>query len=339
MQSLSVKYRPTTFNDVVGQDVTVKILKRQVELNELQHSYLFCGPSGVGKTTLCRALATAINKGLGSPIEIDAASNNGIDNIRDIIKISKERALDCEYKIFIIDEVHALSNSAWQALLKLIEEPPAYTIFMMATTDSQKIPATVINRCMRFNLTKISNEKIEDRLKYICRQEGFINYEEACSYISKISHNQLRDAISNLEKCASYNQDLSMKNVLETLGDFSLDTFVDLIDYILDGKINDILTVLDECYNKGLDMKLFVDQLLDFCIDLTKYCLSKDISFTKFPASFEDNIKKIVNFDNPEKYYTSMMDKLLELKNMLKTDVDPYSTIQVYLVSIGAGIR
>ena len=334
MQSLSVKYRPKTFEEVVGQESIIKILNRQLELNEIKNVYLFCGPSGTGKTTLCRALASRINKGLGSPIEIDAASNNGVDNIRDIIKAARERSLDSEYKIYIIDEVHALSNSAWQALLKLIEEPPTYTIFMLATTDPQKIPATVINRCMRFNLTRISSDKIKERLEYICEQEGFTNYNSACDYISRISHNQMRDAIATLEKCASYDTNLDIENVMQAVGSYSFDVFADLVDALLDGRNGDIFNILTYFYNKGNDMKLFVDQFLSFIIDVCKYCICGTINVTKFPVTFEDRIKTIINFDTPSKYYVYLMDKLLELKNMIKLDIDPYSTVQVYFISM-----
>lgn len=337
MQSLAVKYRPNDFESIVGQESVIKILKKQLELKQIKNVYLFCGPSGTGKTTLCRALANYINKGMGSPIEIDAASNNGIDNIRDIIKASKERSLDSEYKVYIIDEVHALSNNAWQALLKLIEEPPTYTIFMMATTDPQKIPSTVVNRCMRFNLTRISSDKIRDRLIYICKQEGFTNYDDACDYISRISHNQLRDAIATLEKCASYDINLSMENVMNAIGSYSYDVLADLVDSLLDGNTQNVIDILNYFYNKGNDMKLFVEQLLSFILDICKYCVCQSLTITKLPVTFEERVKKLINFDNPSRYYIYLVDKILELKNMLKTDTDPYSTVQVFLIRLSAG--
>lgn len=334
MPSLAVKYRPTTLEEVVSQESIIKILNRQLINNEISNVYLFCGPSGCGKTTIARALAMAINTGVGTPIEIDAASNNGVDNIREIIKSAKERSLDSKYKIYILDEVHMLSNQSWNALLKLIEEPPKYTIFMFATTDPQKIPATIINRTMRFNLTRIPSIKIEERLKFICEQEGFVNYEAACNYISRICNNQMRDAIATLEKCAIYNRDLSIDNVINAIGNYSYDTYVDLVDSLLDGNASRVVDIVNSIYNSGNDIKVFVDQFLAFTLDVCKYCICKDISVTRFPTTLADKIDKVINFDNPQKYYTYLIDNILALKNMLKTDTYPKDTTEVCLIKL-----
>ena len=173
MASLAVKYRPQTLDEICGQSSIVKILRRQIETKSYKHSYIFTGPSGTGKTTTGRILAKAINGSLDGLEELDAASNNGVENIRILIKSAQERSISSLYKIYIIDECHALTNAAWQALLKCIEEPPEYTIFIFCTTDPQKIPATIINRCQRYNLSKISTEQLVERLTYICKQEGF----------------------------------------------------------------------------------------------------------------------------------------------------------------------
>ena len=336
-QSLAVKYRPDTFENIVGQESVLKILNRQLELNDIKNVYLFSGASGCGKTTIARAFANAINKNVGNPIEIDAASNNGVDNIRDIIKSAKERSIDSKYKIYIVDECHMLTTQSWNALLKLIEEPPTYTIFMFATTDAQKIPATIMNRVMILNLTRISSEKIRDRLLYICKQEKFTNYEDACDYISRISNNQMRDAIATLEKCASYNNDLNLENVLSAIGTYSYDVFIDLMDAIIDGSGEKSLNILNYLYNKGNDMKLFIDQFLSFTLDVCKYCICKTIEVTKFPISIENKIKNITNFESPNKYYTYIVDNLLNLKNMLKTDVNPKDTVEVYFIKLCGG--
>lgn len=336
-KSLAVKYRPNTFESVVGQESIIKILSRQLETHNIKNSYLFSGASGCGKTTIARAFANAINNNVGNPIEIDAASNNGIDNIREIIKSAKERSIDSKYKIYIIDECHMLTTQSWNALLKLIEEPPAYTIFMFATTDPQKIPATILNRVMILNLTRISSDKIKDRLIYICQQENFINYEDACDYISRISNNQLRDAIATLEKCASYSHDLSIENVLNALGSYSYSIFIDLVDSILDGNCEKSIDILNYLYNKGNDMKMFVDQFLSFTLDVCKYCICNSIEVTKFPTSIEDSIKNITNFDSPNKYYIYIIDNLLNLKNMLKTDINPKDTVEVYFIKLCGG--
>ena len=179
MESLAVKYRPRTFDSVCSQSSIVKILQRQLDTGEISNTLLFCGSSGCGKTTCARIFANEINKGVGNPIEIDAASNNGVDNVKQIIREANERSIDSEYKVYIIDECHSLTNQAWQAFLKCIEEPPKYTIFIFCTTDPQKIPETIKNRVQKFTFNRISVDKIKERLTFICRSEGYTNYEEA----------------------------------------------------------------------------------------------------------------------------------------------------------------
>lgn len=171
--SLAVKYRPKCWEDVTEQSVVKDILENQVQTKTVQSAYLFTGPSGTGKTTSARIFASMINDGKGNPIEVDAASNSGVDNIRQIIEDAKRKPLDAEYKIFIVDECHSLSNGAWQALLKTLEEPPKFTIFIFCTTNPEKIPQTILSRVQRYNFQKISNEGIVERLKSICENEGY----------------------------------------------------------------------------------------------------------------------------------------------------------------------
>lgn len=172
-ESLAVKYRPKVFEDMTEQSAIKDILENQINTKTFQHGYLFTGPAGTGKTTSARIFANMINEGKGNPIEVDAASNSGVDNIRQIIEDAKRKPLDAEYKIFIVDECHSLSDSSWQALLKTLEEPPKFTIFIFCTTDPQKIPNTILSRVQRYNFQKISNEGIVKRLEDICEMEGY----------------------------------------------------------------------------------------------------------------------------------------------------------------------
>lgn len=335
MESLAVKYRPTKFSDVCSQNSIITILQKQIETKTFRNAYLFCGFSGCGKTTVARIFANEINDHCGHPIEIDAASNNGVDNVKSIIKSANERSLDSEFKIYIIDECHSLTSQAWQAFLKCIEEPPRYTIFIFCTTEKNKVPDTIKNRCQVFNFNRIPSNIIRDRLEFICLKELFRNYSDACDYISRICKNQMRDAISLLEQCSAYNIDLSINNVLSVLGNYSYDIFFKLVDSLIDGKLENILNYLQDIYNSGNDLKLFVSQFLDFILDISKYCICGNIQITKFPTAYEKNIKGVTNFDNVNDYYFYLVNKLMDLKAVVKSDSDIKSTIDVYFIQMG----
>lgn len=329
MQSFGVKYRPTQFDTVVGQESVVKILKQQLLTKSFKNAYIFSGASGSGKTTCARIFANEINNHQGNPIEIDAASNNGVDNVRQISDSASARALDSEYKIYIIDECHVLTNQAWNAFLKTIEETPKYTIFIFCTTDPQKIPDTIKNRCMRFNFTRIPAYQIKSRLEYVCQQEGFTNYLDACDYISRICKGEMRNALSLLETCADYSTDFSIDNVVKAIGNFSYDTYFKLINAIIDGDITQSFDIIANIYNNGNDLLYFIVSFLDFVLDVAKYTLCQDINITKLPQSEIEHLKFTTSINDASKYFLYITDKLLELKNMLKNDTDVKSTIEV----------
>lgn len=334
MISLANKYRPTTFEDVLGQDSVVKILKRQIEVGDIKNAYLFSGSSGSGKTSVARIFAKVINNGEGLPIEIDAASNSGVDNVRSIIKAAGEKSISSKYKVFIIDEVQSISNTGWQAFLKCIEEPPALTIFIFCTTDPQKIPETILNRVQRFNFKKLPSSLILSRLEKICELENFSNYRTSIEFISKIVDGCMREALTLLDKVASNNRVFNLEDTLDILGVYSYNVFCSLINYMLDGKTQEVLKLIDSLCERGGDLKVFVNQLLQFVVDVAKYILFKDLKATKIPDDFENSIKDIINFDNPITYYNYLMDRLLDLKNMIKTDVDLKTTVEVVCLQI-----
>ena len=333
-QSLATKYRPKDFNDVCGQNSVIKILQRQVTNKDYKHAYLFTGPSGCGKTTIARILAFKINGNLQGLEEIDAASNSGVENVRNIVKAAKERSLNSSYKIFLIDECHSISTQGWNAFLKCIEEPPEYTIFMFCTTNPEKVPVTIANRCQRYNLSKISSDKIIDRLTYICASEGYTNYSETVEYISKLCNGGLRDAISDLEKVVSLNTDLDIKNTIEVLGDYSYSTFFKLANDIIDSKCDEVLKCISTIYYNGDDLKLFVNKFLSFCLDVTKYSLFKDVDLLTIPKSMLNALDLSINFESASQYYMIIVDKLLDLKNKIKVDTDIKSTVEASFLNI-----
>lgn len=334
MASLATTYRPKKWEEVIGQKSIVDILSKQINARSFKNAYLFCGPSGDGKTTLARIFSNEINGGVGQPIEIDAASNSGVDNVREIIASAYDRALDGEYKIYIVDECHAISNQGWQAFLKCIEEPPRYTIFIFCTTDVQKVPDTIKNRCQRFNFSRVSSNLIKDRLMYICEKEGFTNYMESCDYISKICNGCVRDAISMVEKCSGLSKNLSIDNTLSALGNCSYSVFFDLINALMNDSEKDVSAIVSYYYNSGADIKLFVDQFMSFCLDIAKYYMFKSFDLVSIPSSMKSQIESVTNFDNAEKYYMYVIDKLLELKNMLKNDTNSKLTVEVVMLQI-----
>ena len=219
-QALYRKYRPKNFDEVVGQEHIIQTLNNAIYQNKIAHAYLFCGPRGTGKTTTAKIFAKMLNcENENKPceecenckmasqsshpdiIEIDAASNNGVEEVRNLIDKVKYAPLSGKYKIYIIDEVHMMSTSAFNALLKTIEEPPAHVIFIFATTEPNKVLSTIISRCQRFDFSKVSQKDIEKRLKIVCKKENIEIEEEAISLIAQLSDGGMRDSLSILDQC------------------------------------------------------------------------------------------------------------------------------------------
>jgi DNA polymerase III subunit gamma/tau len=343
MQSLAVKYRPKEFSEVAGQTVITKILNKAIEEEAFSNTILFAGPSGTGKTTLARIFANKINKGLGKPIEIDAASNNGVDQVRSIIDDMSSRALVGEYKTFVIDECHMISKEGWNAFLKGIEECPKFTVLIFCTTEPNKIPATILNRVQRYNLSKIPTVDIKARLEYISAKEGFSNYEDACDIIAKTCQGGMRDAIATLEQCASFSMDLSAANVRQVLGESNFEIMFKLTWAIQQKKDDQIISILDSLYDNGSDLKQFMSVYLDFVLDLEKYILSKDISMTSIPEYLASDKNPVVQFtvkeDHSLAYFISLSEAILDIKQKIKYDNNYKSTIEILLLRFSREAR
>ncbi len=340
MKSLAVKYRPNTFESVCGNNVTVKILQRVLELGTPKNAYLFTGPSGCGKTTLARIFAKALNNNISDPIEIDAASNNGVDQVRAIIESANQRSLTGTYKIYIIDECHMITSAGWNAFLKGIEETPEYTIFIFCTTEPNKIPATILNRVQRFNITKIDSQEIKNRLAYICQQEGFINYEDTCELISKLCNGGMRDAITLLDQCADFSSDLCLENTKAVLGEAPFERMLKLTNYLIGGNEQFALMAIETLAGEGRDLKQFIDDYLSFILELTKYILFKNISLTNIPAYLETaddqmiNVSITTSFEGSLVWFNYLSNKLLEVKNTIKYDSSVKAVVEAYLLQI-----
>lgn len=332
-KSLAIKYRPATFDDVTEQGAIKQILSQQLNEGDMRNAYLFCGPAGCGKTTLARIFANELNKGQGNPIEMDAASNSGVDDVRGIIEQAKTKSLDSEYKVFIIDEAHSISNTGWQAFLKLIEEPPAKTIFIFATTDPQKIPKTILSRVQRYNIQKISQKGIVDRLKYILDTEygADANYsDEGIEYIAKLAEGGMRDAITYLDKCLAYSKSITIQNVVVALGVADYDVLFDLVDAICDKKQAEILKIIEDIHMSGKDLKQFVKTFMNFLLDLSKYSLTKSYEYLNIPSTYS---KRISAYDQCEfDIIQNILKSVIRLNADIKWETSPKSVIEATLV-------
>ena len=276
------KYRPNDFDDVRGRDAIVRTLKNQIISDRIGHSYLFCGTRGTGKTTIARIFARAVNcenQRDGNPCgecptcraiaaeanlnvtELDAASNNSVDDIRNIVEQVEYSPTQGRFRVFIIDEVHMLSNAAFNALLKTLEEPPSYVIFILATTEPNKLPVTILSRCQRYDFGRLSSEIIEGRLREVAEMEDLQVEEKAFRYIASAADGSMRDGLSLLDQCNAFNYgggELTYERTLEILGAVDTRVFSQLYRGIHEGKVRDALAVLDEILLQGRELMQFV---------------------------------------------------------------------------------
>ena len=280
-QALYRKWRPSNFDEVRGQDHIVTTLKNQIEMNRIGHAYLFCGTRGTGKTSIAKIFAKAVNcehPVNGSPcnecamcrsvneqrsmnvIEIDAASNNGVDNIREIREEVAYSPSEGKYKVYIIDEVHMLSIGAFNALLKTLEEPPSYVIFILATTEAHKIPITILSRCQRYDFRRISTGTIAGRLRELADAEGIDAEDAALAYVARMADGSMRDALSLLDQCNAFyiGQKLKYENVLDVLGAVDTSVFGSLLKSICSQDVSGVIHLIDEIVMQGRDLTQFV---------------------------------------------------------------------------------
>ena len=280
------KYRPRTFEDVRGREVIVRTLKNQILSGRIAHSYLFCGTRGTGKTTIAKIFAKAVNcenpqdgspcgecpscRAIGADaslnvVEMDAASNNGVDDIRNIIDQVAYSPTQGKYRVYIIDEVHMLSTAAFNALLKTLEEPPFYAIFILATTEPNKLPVTILSRCQRYDYGRLSTETIEGRLREVADAEQLKAEDKALRYIASAADGSMRDGLSLLDQCNAFNygnETLTYEKTLEILGAVDTRVFSKLYGHIHEGQVAEALGVLEDVLMQGREMMQFVADFL-----------------------------------------------------------------------------
>ena len=288
-QALYRKYRPLTFSDVVGQEQVTKTLQKELTDGKTVHAYLFTGTRGTGKTSCAKILARAVNcqhPVNGDPcleceqckaslldentdiVEIDAASNNGVDSIRELRELINFAPANSKYRVYIIDEVHMLSSGAFNALLKTLEEPPAHVIFILATTEVHKLPATILSRCQRFDFRRIDSEKIAERIQYVAEKEGLTVTDDAATLIASVADGGMRDALSILDLCASNNKNIDENTVETVCAMAGNDYLIELTDCLKQGDTEKALMLIDELNNSSVDMLRLLSELTSHFRDL-----------------------------------------------------------------------
>lgn len=300
MEAFATKYRPQSFDDLVGQDNIKIILQNQIRSGDIRQAYLFCGGAGTGKTTTARIFAREINGGDGTVIEIDAASNNGVDHVRNLREDCQFKPMGSRYKVYIIDEVHMLSTGAFNALLKTLEEPPAHAVFILCTTDPQKIPPTILSRVQRFDFRRMTVPQIVSRLRYILQSENGQSDEpyevadEALEYIAKAANGGMRDAISLLDTCLGYGRNLSLDDVVRILGGTPYETYLQVLECLNEGKRGEIAVLVEELHLAGKDLRQFVRGLAEFVVELMKMEMMLDSEYISVPAVHHERMGELL---------------------------------------------
>lgn len=349
------KWRPKSFPEVVGQEPVVQTLTNQVKTGRIGHAYLFCGTRGTGKTTIAKIFARAVNcehPADGSPcnecascrtimdgssmnvVEIDAASNNGVDNIREIRDEVKYSPTEGRYRVYIIDEVHMLSAGAYNALLKTLEEPPSYVIFILATTEVHKIPVTVLSRCQRYDFKRIAASRILGQLKKLTAAENIDAEEKALKYIARAADGALRDALSILEECISYyyGQTLTYENVLEVVGAVDTSVFTALLKDILDNDVTCAMKLVGELVYSGRDIAQTVGDFVWFLRNLlliqTSEVTEDELGMSAENFELHKQIAMQISMDELMRYIRLFS----ELQNSMRYAADKRTLLEMMLI-------
>lgn len=349
-------YRPKNFNDIVGQEHIVRTLKNQIESQNVGHAYLFCGTRGTGKTSTAKIFSRAVNctdlhdnepcnecescreileDKTMDVVEIDAASNNSVDDIRELRENVKYSPSKSKYKVYIIDEVHMLSQGAFNALLKTLEEPPSYVIFILATTEPHKIPATILSRCQRFDFKRVTVKDISSRMKYICEKEGIEADDKALNLIARNSQGALRDALSILDQCISFQgHTISYNDVIELLGSVNIEQLFDLAKSIINENTKKSLQILNDFIVWGKDVRNLVNDLIDHFRNLMVCKISNDLDdIISLPEETIDLLKQQATTIDTNNLIR-ILNILSETQDAMKSSSNPRVLMEVTMIKI-----
>lgn len=346
--SLYRKYRPRKFNEVVGQDVVKTVLKNGIVNNKISHAYIFSGPRGTGKTSIAKIFAKAVNcldfkddlcdkceickTNIDEEIdiiEIDAASNNGVDEIREIRNNVKLMPVKLKYKVYIIDEVHMLSTSAFNALLKTLEEPPKHVIFILATTEMNKIPTTVLSRCQKFDFKKLTQSNIEKQLTYILECEDKTLPQEIIKLIAKLSDGGMRDAINMLDQVLSINKEnVTSDDIYELIGEISEESVFNLFNSIINCDIKECLKYIDDYYEQGKNFVNISDRLQI----LTRNIIIYNNTENYFSKEYEEKLSKYTKISI--ELCSKLSDELFQLMLEIKKSNNQKTLMEIYFIKM-----
>lgn len=350
---LARKWRPQGFDDLIGQEPITQILKNSIEQNKIAHAYIFSGPRGVGKTSTARILAKALNCEKGptpSPcnscqsciavkdgssidvLEIDGASNNSVDDIRSLRESVKYTPLGGRYKIYIIDEAHMLSTSAFNALLKTLEEPPAHAIFVLATTASQKIPVTIFSRCQHLPFKRISTHKIKERLKNIAESESIKITDSSIDMIARTGDGSMRDSLTILDQVTAFSSDIKESEVKDLLGITDVRMLSGIASAVIKGNQNKIISSIADLVDKGTDLKTFMKDLVGFFRDLL---VAKITGSSANALELSEDEKNIINEMLPEvssDTLTIMLSEMIKAESDVRSAFSPRLNLEMSLI-------
>lgn len=354
-QALYRVWRPQTFEDLVGQDMITKTLKNALATKQTTHAYLFAGPRGTGKTSCAKLFAKALNcpnqvngdpcneceickaitaGRLNDVIEIDAASNNGVEEIRDIRDKVKYAPTQADYKVYIIDEVHMLSTSAFNALLKTLEEPPANVVFILATTDPHKIPATIISRTQRFDFKRITSGAILERMEYILKQKQFEYDEQALNVIARAAEGGMRDALSILDQVLSFGDNkVTLDNALLVTGSVTRENLIKYLSQVQNHETVAGLQTIHAILDEGKDSKRLLEDLINCCRDLLLYKQAPEMLEQTGSVMIDDEFKNMAERSNPETLYR-YIDTLNEQQENMRYSMHQSVYLEVLTVKL-----